>query len=345
MRTKDGPFGIVVIAIAGLLLSGVVTTAVYRGRNASTIDYSAPATGEASVVPARTGLRFVRVAQPARTEVRSGSDQLLAVFTDGARTVRLTGPARVFVEPRFTRARVTTDAWIRLAPEAWRDGLQAAAWFSPWLVQALADRSPDVLAVLTEYLDGAPEKRDSKGVRYAGDAGFGPVSDTDPDGRAENNDFYDYLGTPWQFAEGPKGVQDPKRYGDVDCSGFLRLVYGYRFGFTLRNVNTPGVGLGRRAWAIAQFGPGTVIIPNERRQVSAYDRLQPGDLVFFDLDQSDGGLIDHSGIYLGVDDSGHHRFISSRCRANGPTFGDLGGAAILDGGGYFGLRLRTTRRL
>ena len=48
---------------------------------------------------------------------------------------------------------------------------------------------------------------------------------------------------------------------------------------------------------------------------------------------------------LGLDDAGHYRFLSSRSKANGPTFGDTGGAAILDGDGYWGQRWRTARRL
>jgi hypothetical protein len=50
-------------------------------------------------------------------------------------------------------------------------------------------------------------------------------------------------------------------------------------------------------------------------------------------------------MYLGVDDRGHHRFISSRTTANGPTMGDLGGESILDGTGYWALRWRTARRI
>ena len=73
--------------------------------------------------------------------------------------------------------------------------------------------------------------------------------------------------------------------------------------------------------------------------------MQPGDLLFFDLDPADGPQADHSGIYLGLDDAGHHRFLSSRSKANGPTFGDFGGAAILDGGGRFAARFRVARRL
>jgi hypothetical protein len=129
----------------------------------------------------------------------------------------------------------------------------------------------------------------------------------------------------------------------VDCSGFLRLVYGYRLGYPLRNRNTAGDGLPRRAFAMSEYGPGTeVIAPGGSRD---YRALQSGDLVFFNIDPSDGPQADHSGIFLGVDSSGHYRFISSRTRANGPTMGDDGYAAILDGDGHFASALRNVRRL
>jgi len=73
--------------------------------------------------------------------------------------------------------------------------------------------------------------------------------------------------------------------------------------------------------------------------------LQAGDLVFFDTAAGNGDQTDHSGIYLGLDDAGHYRFISSRSRADGPTFGDLGGHALLDGGGYWSVRFRAARRI
>jgi cell wall-associated NlpC family hydrolase len=289
-------------------------------------------------------LTYERVDDPARTVVHGAGGTALATFTDNARTVRLTGPKRTFAEPAFTEATVTTDAWIRLAPAPWHAGAENESWFRPWFTAALADRSADALAVAVEYLHGAPDKTDANGVRYAGDASFGPVSATDPDGRAENNDFYDYLGITWKFPDA--GTVQPKRdrYGDVDCSGFLRLVYGYRLGYPLRGTNEPGDGLPRRAYAISSIGPGAVVVENRGTPARDYARLQPGDLVFFHT-EGDSRRTDHSGIFLGVDDTGHYRFISSRSKADGPTFGDKGGEALLDGGGYWSVRFRTARRI
>jgi cell wall-associated NlpC family hydrolase len=290
-------------------------------------------------------LTYERLADPPGTTVRDGGGKIVAVFTDGARTVRLAGAPRTFAEPQFTRAKVVTDAWVRLAPQEWKAGAERETWFLPWLTAARTDKAPDALAVSVEYLHGAPQRKNDKGVRYAGDAQFGPFSQTDPDGRAENSDFFDYLGVRWDFPDGGRSAPQTGRYGDLDCSGYIRMVYGYRLGYPVRSANTAGVGLPRRAFAMAQFGPGAVVIANRKVAVRAYDRLQAGDLVFFDLDPADGDAIDHSGIYLGLDDAGHHRFLSSRSKANGPTFGDFGGAAILDGTGYFATKFRTVRRL
>ncbi|GAA0924459.1 NlpC/P60 family protein [Virgisporangium aurantiacum] len=302
--------------------------------------------GSASVPPADpTNLTYQRVADPNRTIAKDAAGRTVAVFTDGARSVRLSGPVRRFAEPKFTTATVTTDAWIRLAPQEWKAGEEKAAWYKPWITAALADKAPDALAVAMQYVQGAPEQKDAKGVRFAGDADFGPFSETDPDGRAENSDFFDYLGIQYQFSDGGRSQPQADRNGDLDCSGFVRIVYGYRLGYPVRSQNTAGAGLPRRAFAMSQFGPGVAIAADKGTQVRDFNRMQNGDLVFFNLDPSDGTQADHSGIYLGVDDAGHHRFLSSRSKANGPTFGDFGGPAILDGGGHFATKFRTVRRL
>ena len=212
--------------------------------------------------------------------------------------------------------------------------------------QALRDTSPDLFAVAVQYLHGQPTETDPAGLAYRGDAGFGPELRGAGTGE-ENSDFYDYLGMPWTFPDGKRATPDPARYRDVDCSGFLRLVLGYRMGFPLRNGNGPGAGLPRRAYAMAAVGPGTTVIPDAGTTAADYSALQPGDLVFFDIDIDIDGLrqIDHAAIYLGLDDTGHHRFLSSRRTADGPTLGDLGGTSLLDDGGYYSRGFRTARRI
>jgi cell wall-associated NlpC family hydrolase len=176
----------------------------------------------------------------------------------------------------------------------------------------------------------------------SGDAIFGPV---EPAGyaRLEQSDFLDYLGIPYTF---PDAEKEPKvdHWGALDCSGFVRMVYGYRMGYPLLGTNDAGPGLPRRAYAIAQNGPGVEVVANTRARATAYDALQPGDLVFFEVE---GGAdeLDHVGIYFGTDSDGHHRFMSSRERANGPTFGDLGGTSLLDDGGMYSRGWRAARRV
>jgi cell wall-associated NlpC family hydrolase len=294
---------------------------------------------------------FERLSGPDRTVVRSADGGTLATFTDGARTAVLTGPARTFSEPRTTTATVTTEAWVRVLPHAWQRGMETSAWFKGWFPKTLGSTSPDVFAVAFEYSSaGAPDKHDAAGVRYAGTAHFGPrnVNVDNPLDFAyhdEQSDFYDYLGIPWTFPDGTHAQPAKARYGDVDCSGFQRLVWGYRHGIPLHNTNAAGTGLPRRAFAIADYGPGRLLIPDTGVQPTDLSALQPGDLVFFAIIKDQPKLIDHCGMYLGLDSHGRHRFHSSRSAANGPTMGDMSGHALLDGTDFYARGFRAARRL
>ncbi|ARF53768.1 NlpC/P60 family protein [Streptomyces gilvosporeus] len=295
------------------------------------------------------GYHFQRRQSPARTEVRASDGRVLATFTDGARTALLAGPTRTWSEPRTTSAVVRGNAWVRLMPDAWRQGKEHTQWFRAWFPKTLADRSPDVLGVAFQYGDGAPDRRKASGLRYAGKAHFGPrvpgESATSFHFHDEKSDFYDYLGVPWTFPDGTRKDPEKARYGDVDCSGFMRLVWGYRMGYPMHATNLPGVGLPRRAYAIASRAPGVLLLPDTGRPPADISLLQPGDLVFFAIDIGRPHGIDHCGIYLGPDTEGHPRFYSSRSKANGPTMGDLAGRATLDGGGFYAQGLRMARRL
>lgn len=321
---------------------------VYVAARPSSADQIVLALGSAAapqkVVGTSSGYSYRRLSAPDRTQIVDASGRIIATMTDGARTAHLAGPERTFAEPRFTRAEVHTDLWVRLAPKEWYPGAERDRWFTEWLEKARTDRSADVLGVAMEYTYVAPPKKDAKGQQYSGDAAFGPLSDKDPDGRAENSDFYDYLGVPWTFPD-KKEKPSASHILSLDCSGYLRMVYGYRLGYPLRGTNEPGPGLPRRAYAMASVGPGVQLMPNTGKRARELDRLVPGDLLFFNAGRLQGANIEHSGMYLGVDNRGHHRFISSRTTANGPTMGDLGGESTLDGTGYWATRFRTARRL
>jgi cell wall-associated NlpC family hydrolase len=233
----------------------------------------------------------------------------------------------MFTDPDFTSAVVRTYAWVRLAPSPWRFGQQQQAWFRTWFGEKVGDRSPDLFAGAVRYLSGRPR-----------DAGFGPPTQDTGD-RVRGADWNDYLGVAWADRQ-PR----PSLSRDLDCSGYIRLVYGHDMGVRLFGDRSPHAdGLGRLSRSMAAAAPGIEVADSRPHQLTDLRLLQPGDLVFFAL--HDNTKISHMGFFLGVDERGHHRFVSSRMRANGPTFGDAGGAGILDGDGYYARHLRVIRRL
>jgi cell wall-associated NlpC family hydrolase len=327
-----------------VLAVGVGVGGIVVGAEREEARVAAIAVSPSAPVPAASELGFVRRDRPARTTVVDAAGTVLVTFTDGARTATLDGPERTFAEPRFPGRAVTTRVWVRLLPQEWRPEDENAPWVRDWLQTFLGSTEPDVLAFAQDYLDGAPEERDAQEVRFKGDAAFGPPP---PPGSPpiENNDFYDYLGVDWTFADGARREPDPVRYGTVDCSGFVRLVYGFRAGYPLIPTNERGPGLPRRARAMSENGPGVTLLPDTGAIPPDLGVLQAGDLLFFDLDKTADGRTDHVAIYLGRDESGGHRFVSSRVRADGPTLGDLGGTSLLDDGGYYARSFRSAKRL
>ena len=162
--------------------------------------------------------------------------------------------------------------------------------------------------------------------------------------RQEGADFNDYLGISWSYP-GVTDAPEANQFRSLDCSGYVRMVFGYRAALPLSLASDGGVHLPRRAVQMADAAPGIVLISNSGSVPSSRSMLLAGDLVFFDADTGDGTAIDHVGIYLGRDSGGHDRFISSRKTADGPTLGDLGGRSILDGTGYWAVAFRSARRI
>ncbi|AKL67229.1 MULTISPECIES: NlpC/P60 family protein [Streptomyces] len=296
--------------------------------------------------------KWERLKGPDRSVMRDGTGQVLATFTDGARTATLTGPSRTFTEPANTKTRVVTENWVRLMPEAWKEGAENEQWFKEWFKKYFGSQEDDVFAMAFQYGDQAPVKKDAQGVAYAGDASFGPINPNGSEGndlRLEQSDFYDYLGTPYTFRNGTKKAAQSARYRSMDCSGFVRTVFGYRARYPLLPDDKPGAGLPRTANGMARSSLGADVLalkgvtPEDRP--TAIDVIQPGDLLFFKLDARTKDRLDHTGIYLGTDTDGHKIFISSREEANGPTIGDKGGTSRLDGNGYYATTLRSAKRL
>lgn len=265
----------------------------------------------------------------------------LASFTIGSQTVTLRGPFRTLREgPHVVRHAM----WARAYPQPFRE----ADFDAGWLLDALAANAcnaPDLLAMSMQYItDAAPLHADNDPqLQIAGDAQYGPeVGDT----REEGADFNDYLGVTWHYPEDPADRPERRQFRCLDCSGYVRMIFGYRNGMALcRSPRNERDAIPRRAHEMASNAPGVRVIPPAKTQVTDLSDLACGDLVFFDADREDGARIDHVGIYVGIDGKGHHRFISSRKRANGPTMGDLGGRSILDGDGLYARSFRGALRL
>jgi len=271
-----------------------------------------------------------------RTDVRD-SQGWLATFTKGSRTVTLRGPQRTFTESTAA-ASVAHDTWVRHLPTAYDTVID-----KEWLKNALGDTTPDVLALAMQYIDGAPELRDSNNMLISSNADYGPLL---ADGtREEGSDFNDYLGISRQYGpllDNPEAQQ----LASLDCSGYMRMIWGYKLGFPLAYSADPShIALPRRAVEMLASGPGTVIIPRKSITKNDLQQLRPGDLVFNDASTNDGTDVDHVGLYLGVDTNGGYRFISSRKLSNGPTMGDTGGKSILNGGGLYAKTFVAARRL
>jgi hypothetical protein len=240
---------------------------------------------------------------------------------------------------------VTHNTWIRVLSDpfdgTWTDGLadQIRAW--------AADTSPDALAYAVMFITGAPTVTSTafSGAPVYGQAQYGPLYS---DGtRVEFSDWNDFIGVGWTYPNGevrtfPHGSITTN--GGLDCSGFVRMVYGRNMGIPMSfNLNYDGLNLPRRSADMGPSGPG-VLIANSTGSPPATTGLQIGDYLGFALSDSTDGELTHSGIYLGLDTGGNPRFISSRKVCNGPTMSDLGGASTLNGTGTYATGLRTIRR-
>jgi hypothetical protein len=296
---------------------------------------------------------YLTLENPTRIEA-SDDGAWVATFTPGCYTVTLAGPERTFAETyrregTTHRVEVIHATWVRAAPGPVDDEVDER-----WLTHALAanrDGTPDALAIAMQYVKGAPVLSEGD-LDIAGDASYGPL---DPDGRREEgSDFNDYLGLRWLYPTEGADSQETAQKGCLDCSGYMRMIWGYRhqlpgsgYPATVPLSIRPrgGSTLPRRAFEMYDAGPGLVLVPDAGVQVTDLGALDIGDLVFFDASDDDGTQLDHVGMYLGPDLDGKHRFISSRKTPDGPTLADRGGSSVLDGSGFYAKAFRAVRRL
>ncbi|MGV9695237.1 NlpC/P60 family protein [Streptomyces sp. NPDC003470] len=244
---------------------------------------------------------------------------------------------------------VTHSDWVRVLPEpfdgVWTPELETTVrgWYG--------STAPDVLAHAAMFLAGAPAvvagAGPAEGRQVLGEAGYGYL---DPRGyRYEGADFHEYMNTGWTFPDGAYTGPSAKQAGNLDCSGYTRMVYGYHLGVPVAaGADTSGTRLPRKSRDMAEYAPGVRVGRTDGTNPPAAAQLQPGDLVLFNADSGDDGpaaTVDHVGIYLGPDAEGLRRFLSSRKTVNGPTMSDLGGGSVLDGTGTYARTLHTVHRI
>ncbi len=330
-----------VIAASLLLAIGLVTWGLRSPSLATAIPQIIKFTDQTKApVPVLPYVYAIK-SDPAQTTVTDQKGVWLATFTNGSSTVRLAGARRVFAEPGATVATVTHNNWVRVLPKPFTGTVD-----EPWLSMELADTSPDVLAIAMQYTGKAPAIM-SNDLQIAGDASYGPPTGTGS--RKAGADFNDYLAIDWRYGtkiDRPEPIQNKS----LDCSGYIRMVWGYRSGLPLAPAvsHTATIGtneaIPRRAAQQHNASPGVVLISDKGTQVTDLTKLAVGDIVFFDANKTDGLRIDHVGMFLGNDSDGHYRFLSSRKTADGPTMGDVGGKSVLDGSGFYGKAFRAARR-
>lgn len=282
----------------------------------------------------------------------TGQDVWAATYTANCRTVIMTGEERAFTEGGIT---IRHSTYVRLL-DAPFNGTVDTTWLATNLAENTVAFANDVLATSMEYLDGR-----------AGNANYGP------DATTEGSDFHDYLQINWVYTPHystslKKNVSswtntyETNRANCVDCSGYMRLVFGYRHDMPMCYNVDPAqttARMPRKSYDIYDNAPGRKIVSghvwNGANADANLERIHVGDLVFFDADTStttEKGRIDHVGMYIGNDNNGNMRFIHSRKSNNvGPTFtGDANGKSILNNDGtgqylYYVRAFRGTRRL
>ena len=283
---------------------------------------------------------------------------VVAWFTKGAYTVRMTGPSRTFSAGVTSVPSVTTTMWIRTLTTPFDPVTMGTTARSAWLNAArivnCVTGTSDILAVAYEYIEGASK-----------DAGY-----------ANGADYHDFLGIPWDPIDANIIAADTTQHGKIDCSGYLRLIFGQHANFLYNGVEAKipmslyvkGT-LTRSSKDQYQSGPGKILVPFRTQPTGAtafngtptateLAAIEVGDIVFFDSScdyavstpscGADWTSIGHTGIYVGRDTLNNARFLSSRSTANGPTVANTGGWSVFNNAtgisGTYPKRFRGARR-
>lgn len=283
----------------------------------------------------------------------NGQQVWVATFTTGSRTVTMSGDLRTFTENALS---VEHNTWVRLLSTAFA-GTVDTAWITARLTENVTNTNvPDILGIAMEYLNDGNL-----------DAKYGPDSTLD-----EGSDWSDYLGIDYQYVNhwsqslqkytNWTHVADPDRLGALDCSGYMRMIFGYRGGITMMynpDPNNPNSLFPRRSYQMWDSCIGKKVMSGyvfgAQDAATKLAQVRIGDLVFFNADTSSATelwRIDHVGMYLGVDEAGNMRFVHSRSTDNrGPSFNyDSRGKSIINNDGtnnwlYYAKSLVGARRL
>jgi hypothetical protein len=162
---------------------------------------------------------------------------------------------------------VTHRTWVRALPTpftgTWTDTL--AAQIRTWAASA----QPDALAYAAMFTAGAPTVNSAAlGGPVYGQALYGPTA---ADGtRVEFSDWNDFAGVGWTYPDGevrtfPHG--DVISSGGLDCSGYVRIIYGRGLGVPMVfDLNFDGINLPRRTRDMGPSGPGVVVGQGHRHR-------------------------------------------------------------------------------
>ncbi len=297
------------------------------------------------------------------TPTRSGTDGS-SPWTSGRVGIRVLASTGATNDPTFTFDEfafvagtwlnppvVTHNTWGRLTPTpftGWDANVEA------WLRIARYDTSPDILANAIAYISNAPSILNtavSATNKLYGQSGYGPLA---ADGtHVEGSDFNDFPGIVYIYPPSGGGTTDNPEasgLGCMDCSGFVRMVFGFLGGLPMTRTNSAffdGLNIPRTSSDQGLFGPGT-IVTSQINFAPSLTRVRVCDVPFFDA--TNGGdettnQLDHNGIIIGYDQNDDLRFISSRKSIDGPTFADLGGQSIINGtSNLYTTSLRRVRR-
>lgn len=172
-KKKTRPFvtGLVVLGLVGT--SGYLTLELRKQEvrgvaEVRDVGVLAGAGGKATASWPTGEERWTRHENPARSVLRGADGQVEAVLTDGARTAKLTGPARTFAEPTSTASKVSTTDWVRLMPRPWVKGAETQKWFKAWYAEVMRQHGGRRLRVRVPVRGGRAAAEGRKGRRLRG---------------------------------------------------------------------------------------------------------------------------------------------------------------------------------